>query len=145
MNLSQNPESICVHLEIPFQVAADFIGKVDDESGRHQVEKLLQDYFFGSSLDAYVCSGSGTIILGKIFILTDCPAATLRELKLFFKVFKMQGKQADFLPYIHIAWLDPDQNLWRTFHPVTTRPFCTFLVDPEQLAAILEKGRAVKE
>jgi hypothetical protein len=144
MNLSQNPESICVHLEVPFEVALDFTGGPEDVGSRHEVERLMQNYFFGLEMPDYVHGGDGAVMAGNIFIHTDRPAVTLRELNRFFRSFPVRHNQTDMRAYVHFAWLDRQDKIWRTFHPRTTRPFWTFLADPTQLAEILEKGRAVK-
>ena len=144
MNLSQQPEKICIHLEIPFPVAHGFAGAPESFSSRHDFEKTLQAYFYAQQLDAYAAAGEGSVTGGYILILTDLPARTLRALKSFLESYSLQGTPTDLLPFASLGWLDQSDNLWRSYHPLTTRPFWTLLAAPEKIAGLLEEGRRVK-
>jgi|SRR5579884_941828 len=148
MSLSPKTQHVAIHLEIPSSIAWRFFGHHDDpREGRHQLEKLIQNFFYDDLKmeDAFVANGDGTLQRGSISILTDRPAKVLPALKEFFETFDICGKQKDFLPFITLAWLDESDRIYRTYYPLTTRPFYTFGMDPKELENILKRGRALRE
>jgi hypothetical protein len=147
MNLSPNPETICLHLAFPRKVALR-IGGTESGSvkGRHRVEKKIQEWFYaGDKTCSYINEGHGTLDRANIFILTDQPAWALRALDFLLKDFPdYRDCDFDLREHCSIGWFDRADNLWRTYWPLTTRPFWTVLETPEAIEAILEKGRALR-
>ena len=110
MNLSQNPHVLCLRLEVPPAKACALIAQPDEVNSRHAVEKTMQAIFYDAGVDAYVHEGVGSFHAGHIFILTDAPAATLRELKAALQTFVIEGLPVNLLPFVHIGWQDKSDN-----------------------------------
>jgi hypothetical protein len=166
MNLGDNPNHICLWLNLPRQFASKFKHGFDTVEARHEMERQIQSELYSQKLDAYVSEGKGTVERGYIFITTPVPAAALKELKAWLENYKSNwerlsellaestsnAKEAlnpsrgeNLLPFVSIAWFDPEDQIYRTFHPLTTRPFWTLFKDPDLIEQCMQKGRSAKK
>src|SRR5262249_26792329 len=106
----------------------------------------LQKAFFAlrDNGEAFVTSGSGSLANGTIEIQVDNPSSALHILKVLFHGGKThyEGNYVVLLPHVHIALFDEQDQLWRTFHPLTPRPFWTLLKPAHIIEGIMALGRS---
>jgi hypothetical protein len=149
MSHCADPELLCLHLELPGDVAARLGGGHSGLPARHHVEKKIQDLLWSGRkiIRHHVSGGSGSLDNANIYILTDQAGLTMQALwwLMFFPVGAIGGSDCvDIRSYAALGWRDNEDAVWRTFFPQNTRPFFTYLQPPEIIEGLLEKGRAVK-
>jgi hypothetical protein len=120
VNLTANPHQLCVHLEIPFQVALGFAPDPASVASRHIIEVMVQTHFMTAWPNACVINGGGCAQFCNIFLVTDHPVKALTQL--MDRVFQFAAADGviDLRPYLTLGWFDDESKVWRTvlFKPI---------------------------
>lgn len=152
---TNSKDAICIHIGLPCSLADSLRALLPDcQNPLYCIAQCLENAFYIGGYERNtgdypyfnIEDAKGTLVNGTIYLVTNRPALVLPALKTVLKNCLIADRHFDFLPYSTLAWHDNlDDADWRTFFPWTTRPFETLHWEGDRVAALISKGRALRQ